>query len=113
VLRTIDGPTEDVYDISVDKYHNFALSSGVFCHNSILDEGVDVPNIDVLILAGGGKSSINTLQRVGRGLRKGGNIDKLYVVDTLDFQQYHLLKHSLQRLDDYKNEDCFVIEEVK
>lgn len=25
---------EDVYDISVDKYHNFALSAGVFVHNS-------------------------------------------------------------------------------
>lgn len=25
--------TEDVYDITVDKYHNFALSSGVFAHN--------------------------------------------------------------------------------
>jgi hypothetical protein len=26
--------TADVYDISVDKYHNFALSAGVFVHNS-------------------------------------------------------------------------------
>lgn len=26
--------TEDVYDITVEKYHNFALSSGVFVHNS-------------------------------------------------------------------------------
>lgn len=26
--------TEDVYDISVDKYHNFALDCGVFVHNS-------------------------------------------------------------------------------
>jgi hypothetical protein len=25
---------EDVYDIEVDEYHNFALSSGVFVHNS-------------------------------------------------------------------------------
>lgn len=26
--------TEDVYDITVEQYHNFALSSGVFVHNS-------------------------------------------------------------------------------
>jgi hypothetical protein len=27
---------DDVYDIQVDKYHNFALSSGVFVHNCML-----------------------------------------------------------------------------
>lgn len=26
---------EDVYDITVEKYHNFALSSGIFVHNSV------------------------------------------------------------------------------
>jgi len=26
---------EDVYDLTVDKYHNFALASGVFVHNSL------------------------------------------------------------------------------
>lgn len=33
---------EDVYDITVEKYHNFALSSGVFVHNCI---GYDKENI--------------------------------------------------------------------
>lgn len=34
VLRIEDGGCEDVYDISVEKYHNFAIESGVFVHNS-------------------------------------------------------------------------------
>ncbi len=85
----------------------------VLIATSILGEGVDVPNVDVLILAAGGKSTINTLQRVGRGLRTGGNVDKLYVVDTADFTHKYLTKHSLQRMADYKNEECFEIEEVK
>lgn len=76
---------------------------------SILDEGVDIPNIDVLMLAGSGKSSIKTLQRVGRGLRRGGTAGKLIVVDTADFQNNYLLKHSLQRMEDYKGEGCFEI----
>ena len=84
----------------------------VIIATSILDEGVDLPNIDVLVLAGGLKSSIATLQRVGRGLRTGGNVDRLYVVDTIDFQNHHLLKHSFQRLQDYRAEDCFEIEEI-
>ena len=81
----------------------------VLIATSIFDEGVDVPNIDVLVLAGSGKSSIKTLQRIGRGLRTGGGSSKLLVIDTADFQNKHLLKHSLQRMEDYKNEECFDI----
>lgn len=37
---------QDVYDISVEKYHNFALTSGVFVHNSLRDiAGVSVSQI--------------------------------------------------------------------
>lgn len=34
VMSVVPAPTQDVYDISVDEYHNFAVSSGVFVHNS-------------------------------------------------------------------------------
>jgi hypothetical protein len=34
------GRTEDVYDLTVDKYHNFALSAGVFVHNCGYDDTV-------------------------------------------------------------------------
>jgi len=34
IVSVISTPTrEDVYDITVDKYHNFALTAGVFVHN--------------------------------------------------------------------------------
>lgn len=36
---------------------------------TIFDEGVDIPELRTLILAGGGKSIISGLQRLGRGLR--------------------------------------------
>jgi ribonucleoside-triphosphate reductase (thioredoxin) len=32
--------TEDVYDITVEKYHNFALSSGIFVHNCGVGFGI-------------------------------------------------------------------------
>jgi superfamily II DNA or RNA helicase len=83
----------------------------VLIATSILDEGVDLPNIDVLIMAGGGKSSIKTLQRVGRGIRMGGS-GKLIVVDFIDFLNNYLLEHSLQRFRDYRDEDCFDIREI-
>jgi superfamily II DNA or RNA helicase len=80
--------------------------------STILDEGVDIPCIDAIVLAGGGKSSIKTLQRIGRGLRK-GKTGKLIIVDTIDFQHKYLLEHSYQRLQDYRAEDCFTIVEHK
>lgn len=76
---------------------------------SILDEGVDVPCIDVLILAAGGKSKIRLLQRVGRGLRSGKDKKRLLVVDFANFCHKWLTKHSLSRLKTYKNEECFMI----
>jgi superfamily II DNA or RNA helicase len=76
---------------------------------TIFDEGIDVPNIDVLILAAGGKGRIRLLQRVGRGLRTGQGKDRLLVVDFANFCHPWLLKHSLTRLQTYKNEDCFMI----
>jgi len=76
---------------------------------TILDEGVDVPNIDVLILAGGGKAKIRLLQRVGRGLRRGEGKVRLLVIDFANFTHKWLLKHSLSRLQTYKSEECFVI----
>lgn len=84
----------------------------VLIATSILDEGVDIPCIDALVLAGGGKSSIKTLQRIGRGLRKGKS-GQLIVVDTVDFQHRYLLEHSQQRITDYREEDCFTIVEHK
>lgn len=57
-------------------------------------------------------SSIKTLQRIGRGLRK-GSTGKLVVVDTIDFQHRYLLEHSNQRVTDYRDEDCFTIVEHK
>lgn len=77
----------------------------VLIASTILDEGIDVPTIDALILAGSRKSRIRTMQRLGRGLRG----DKLIVVEFANFCHKYLLEHSLKRLQDYKSEECFPI----
>lgn len=76
---------------------------------SILDEGVDVPNIDVLIYGSGGKAKIRTLQRAGRGLRSDVGKDKLIIIDFAYTTHKYLAKHSLERLKTYKSEKCFII----
>ncbi len=39
---------EDVYDFTVDTYHNFALAAGVFVHNSIEMQDIPSPEIGTL-----------------------------------------------------------------
>jgi superfamily II DNA or RNA helicase len=47
-----------------------SFSNGmIVVSSSVFDEGVDFPNLDTIILAAGGKSSIKLTQRVGRILR--------------------------------------------
>lgn len=99
--------SSDVRQKALEDFVNGDLK--VLIVTSILDQGVDVPNIDVLVPAGGGKSSIKTLQRVGRGLRKGGASDRLIVLETADMTHHYLTDHSLQRMKDYKAEECFEI----
>lgn len=81
----------------------------VLVASTILDEGVDVPTIDALILAGSRKSRIRTMQRLGRGLRG----SKLIVVEFANYCHDFLLEHSKTRLEDYKAEECFPIHSSK
>lgn len=73
---------------------------------SILDEGVDVSGIDALIMGAGGKSFRQTLQRVGRALRKkkvGENVTHIY--DFADRTNKYLYRHYEAREKIYQDEN--------
>jgi superfamily II DNA or RNA helicase len=93
----------DVRKAAIESFDNRNLP--VLIASTIMDQGVDVQSIDALILAGSRKSKIRTLQRLGRGLRG----EKLIVVEFSNFAHKYLLQHSLQRMEDYKNEECFPV----
>ena len=66
---------------------------------TIFDEGVDVPEIGALILAGGGKAPHKVIQRIGRGLRVVEGKEYLAVFDVWDsHSDKFLIGHSRQRL---------------
>jgi superfamily II DNA or RNA helicase len=65
--------------------------------STIWDEGVDAPDIDHIILAGGGKSDLQLLQRIGRGMRKKSDGRSLLVSDYLDLHATILTRHSVDR----------------
>lgn len=76
--------------------------------SSIFDQGIDLPKLDALILAGSGKSSTRALQRLGRVIRGADGKTDAIVVDFVDSAPY-LYDHSKKRWAIYKSEAAFQI----
>jgi len=76
--------------------------------SSIFDQGIDLPKLDALILAGSGKSSTRALQRLGRVIRGAEGKTDAIVVDFVDNAPY-LYEHSRKRWAIYKSEQAFQI----
>lgn len=74
----------------------------------IYDQGIDIPNLSALILAGGGKSKGRALQRIGRVIRAHPGKKDAVVIDFIDNAKY-LLKHTASRIDTYREESEFSI----
>lgn len=74
----------------------------------IFDEGVDVPAVDLVILAGAGKSAIKLMQRIGRGMRPKADGRGLTIVDFIDSGKY-MLKQSHDRAVFYESEGFEVV----
>jgi superfamily II DNA or RNA helicase len=74
--------------------------------SKIFDIGVDLPTLSGLVIAGGGKSSVRALQRIGRVIRKSPNKKRAVIIDFHD--QAHFLKdHSKDRFKIYSMEERF------
>jgi superfamily II DNA or RNA helicase len=70
-------------------------------------EGLDIPEIDVFMLGGGGKSDVAVLQAVGRALRPRPDKPEVLIYDFLDgiignVKGNYLFEHFQERLDIYK-----------
>ncbi len=83
----------------------------VIC-TTIFGEGVDVPNLDVLINAKAGASSVDAFQLIGRVLRKTKTKTKAYLVDMFDRNCKYVGSHANSRLKIYKTEPKYYLEEV-
>lgn len=70
---------------------------------SVLDEGVDLPALSSVILAGGGRSKLKLLQRIGRGLRRKEVDNTTVIVDFQDNFNIVTKKHFKERKISYDN----------
>jgi superfamily II DNA or RNA helicase len=75
---------------------NTIISSNIF------NEGISINRIKLLIIASGGKSKIETIQKLGRGLRVHEHKDSVHVFDFNDYGNYFTEKHSKMRKNIYR-----------
>ena len=72
--------------------------------STIFDEGIDIKNINHVIICGGGSSFIKTIQRLGRGLRVTETKKDVDIFDFMDNTNKTLTKHSKNRIKSYREE---------
>jgi superfamily II DNA or RNA helicase len=94
-------------DIIVEDFASGELD--ILVGSYILKRGINLKKMKALINAGGGDSTENTLQILGRATRD--DEDKKYTImdDFMDKGKY-LMRHSKHRLITYKNEKLRVVE---
>lgn len=76
---------------------------------TLADEGLDLPSLDCLILAGAGKSETRALQRIGRVLRRAEGKQCAVVYDFWDEARF-LQEHAKKRMEIYQTEEQFAVE---
>lgn len=73
---------------------------------SLADEGLDLPNVELLIMVSGGRSSQKTIQRASRALRKTDTKNCATIVDFSD--KFHPIGafHAKKRMKCYRELGC-------
>jgi len=102
---------DKIYEI-IRKSHNNILIASYGCCST----GIDVPNVDNMVFASSGKSSIKVMQSIGRSLRlaEGKEIATVYdIADHINGGSNYTFQHLHKRLELYNNEDLpYEIEDI-
>jgi len=64
-------------------------------------QGVDIPSLDVVFNAGGGKDELGVLQLIGRGLRRTDDKESVIIYDIFDPSHHYLISHFGERISLY------------
>lgn len=70
----------------------------------IFQEGIDIPSLRSVVVAGGKSSSVACLQRAGRGMRRAPGKETFELWDVLDTGQEWLERHAHDRLETLRGE---------
>jgi len=72
--------------------------------SSAWGEGINIPTVNVMINAAGGKDELRVLQHIGRVLRKTESKDSALVIDFFDPSHHYLINHFGSRVTLYMDE---------
>lgn len=100
--------TDNLEERTSAKNNLLSHKSNLVLASSIFDIGVDISSLSALVLAGGGKSSIRSLQRIGRVIRKYPGKKFAAIVDFYDDVRF-LKGHTKKRHQVYSLETGFRI----
>jgi superfamily II DNA or RNA helicase len=77
-----------------------------FKAGNLADEGLDLPNVELLIMVSGGRSSQKTIQRASRALRKTDSKNCATILDFSD--RFHPIGayHAKKRMECYRQLGC-------
>jgi len=75
---------------------------------SLADEGLDLPNVETLVMVSGGRSAQKTIQRASRALRRADGKDRAYIHDFKDTFHPLAQAHANKRIKCYKELGCSI-----
>ncbi len=102
--RVVTG--KDKGDLRDSKVEDFVDGLCSVLIGTVLGEGIDIPVVDVVINAEGGKDDKATVQRQ-RNLTISPGKKRAVLIDFMDETNGYFLKHSKQRLEAYQAEPSF------
>jgi len=68
-------------------------------------EGVNIPSLDIIFNAGGGKDELGVIQLIGRGLRRDHGKDEVLIYDIFDPSHHYLISHFGERITLYMDNE--------
>lgn len=81
------------------------LDRVVLIGTSVIDEGVDIPSFDSLVMGTALRKYRRTIQRAGRGMRPKPGENRVYIFDTVDTHNENLNEQSSYRIQTYQLEE--------
>jgi len=99
--RTSSAKRKELIEDYVEGHYNVLMGT-------VFGEGVDLPSVEVVINAEGGRDIKSTIQKMRNLTPKEGKTKAIYV-DFMDFMNPYFAEHSLERLRVYREEAGFKI----
>lgn len=97
----VTGGTDLRHRMSVVRSHFSKRKAGILLATNIFNKGITLPDVEIMINAGGGLEKSNVTQKKGRTLGTTDTKKKAMTIDIVDISEY-FSEHSLNRISVYE-----------